>query len=121
MIPVRVPRAAVPVLATEREFTQLPPQLVGVECPACGEELTPPCVLVYVGRAPDRTGAWDTGGAVPVHKACAAGGLPADPPARPAPSEECSVPGEGTARICVNRFDQPRCPGCPEIRHRITP
>lgn len=121
MIPVRVPRAAVPVLATEREFTELPPQLVGVECLACGEELAPPYVLVYVGRAPDRTKTWDTGGSVPVHKACTAGALVARPATRPEPGEQCSVPGAGTARICVNQLDQPRCPGCPEVRTRIAP
>lgn len=75
MIPVRVPTAMTPVLASERRFSILPDHpLYEAQCPVCdgllGEALA---VLVFAGVEPgDRKPAgWTTGAAVAVHAFCA--------------------------------------------------
>lgn len=76
MIPVRVPATAVPVLASEREFTVAGNHpLAGFPCPVCDERLAngQPSVLVFVGIHPEdrKPAGWTTGAAVTVHRACA--------------------------------------------------
>lgn len=74
-MPVRLLADASPALASEDVIDLVPGHpLHGTACPACGESLTGPVLLVLAGasprnRAPDAA----NGGAVAVHKACATG------------------------------------------------
>ena len=82
MIPVRVPAATMPVLASERRFAADRGHPLDVRpCPVCdgplGERVT---VLVFAGIAPEdrKPSGYTTGGAVAVHAACA--GVPEEEP-----------------------------------------
>ncbi len=71
MIPVRIDPAVKPLLANDRVYElEAAHPLLGVECPACGDDLQAgqSLVLVLAGRRPDM--GW-TAGAVAVHEACA--------------------------------------------------
>lgn len=75
MIPVRVPAATMPVLASERRFAaNRGHPLDEYPCPVCdgplGERVI---VLVFVGIAPEdrKPGGYTVGGSVAVHAVCA--------------------------------------------------
>lgn len=105
IIPVRVPAAAVPVLASERRMTIRPEHpLCDSPCPVCGIPLGGMVtVLVFAGIEPEsrKPGGWATGAAVAVHAACA--GVPEEAPGTPPRTVTLDLSGHPDARHVLTR------------------
>jgi hypothetical protein len=101
IIPVRVPAALMPVLASDRRFNILPDHpLYEALCPVCGGLLGETIVVpVFAGIEPEsrKPGGFTTGAAVAVHAFCA--GVPVQEPEAPPRTVTFDLSDDDTAHV----------------------